>query len=248
EDKLSAYSTKPSRHFNSFCYDDDDDDDDEERTIPLRDIISQLPSSILVTTSPPILPTFEDPEDSLIMGNEDLSTISKKKSNEFIKFSVEDLDPIPSESEDTSGSESVCDMPVCDDYSYKNEGLDDIVSIPSGKLIDHLDVIPDSVQSLLNRANSIIFLFEEFIGELVPINLIPLEIVEADFVPEEDIRLIENLLNNDSSPHSSKELNSEIPDAIIKFFSPSPIAVRIVTLLWRRSIYFLLWMTRYHQG
>nr|GEW55889.1 hypothetical protein [Tanacetum cinerariifolium] len=177
-----------------------------------------------VTTSPPVLPTFEDPEDSLIMGNEDLSTISKKKSNKFIKFSVEDLHPIPSESEDTSGSESVYDMPVCDDYSYKNEGLDDIVSIPSGKLIDHLDAIPDSVQSLLNRANSIIFLFEEFIGELVPINLIPLESVEANFVPEEDIRLIEKLLNDDSSPHSSKELNSEIPDAIIKFVSPSPIA------------------------
>ncbi|GJX46808.1 hypothetical protein Tco_0271998 [Tanacetum coccineum] len=48
-------------------------------------------------------------------------------------------------------------------------------------------------------------------------------IVEADL--EEDIRLIEKLLNDDSFPHSSEELNSEIPDAIIKSFSPSYIPV-----------------------
>ncbi|GKC46527.1 hypothetical protein Tco_1064249, partial [Tanacetum coccineum] len=41
---------------------------------------------------PPRLPL---PEDSLIMGNEHLSTISEKESNEFIKSSVEDLIPIP---------------------------------------------------------------------------------------------------------------------------------------------------------
>nr|GEY99902.1 hypothetical protein [Tanacetum cinerariifolium] len=161
------------------------------------------------------------------MGNEDLSTIPEKESDEFIKSSVEDLYPIPSEFEDTFGSESECDMPFYDDYSSKNEGLDDIVSIPPGKEIDHLDVIPDSVQSLLNRANSIIFLIEEFVGELAPINLIPHGIVEADFNAEEDIRLIEKLLNDDSSPHSPEELNSEIPDAIIESFSPSPTPSKI---------------------
>ncbi|GJT12151.1 hypothetical protein Tco_0859193 [Tanacetum coccineum] len=108
-------------------------------------------------------------------------------------------------------------MPVCDDSSSKNEDLDDIVSIPPRKEFDHLDAIPDSIQSFLNHANSIIFLIEEFAGELAPIN----PIVEAD--PEKDIRLIEKLLNDDSSPHSPKELNSEIPDAIIESFSPSPI-------------------------
>nr|GEW90555.1 hypothetical protein [Tanacetum cinerariifolium] len=77
-----------------------------ERTIPLCDIISQLPPSIVIITFPLILPTFEDPEDSLIMGNKDLITIPEKKSDEFIKSSVEDLDPIPSEFEDTSGSDS----------------------------------------------------------------------------------------------------------------------------------------------
>ncbi|GKE49976.1 hypothetical protein Tco_1481234 [Tanacetum coccineum] len=60
------------RRFNSIFY---DDDDDEESTIPLNEIISQLPPSIAIT---PVLPTIE-PEDSLIMGDEKLSTIPEKE-------------------------------------------------------------------------------------------------------------------------------------------------------------------------
>nr|GEW94396.1 hypothetical protein [Tanacetum cinerariifolium] len=55
-------------------------------------------------TSPPVLP-IEDPEVSLIMGNEELNTIPEKESHEFIKSSIKDLVPIPSESDDTSGND-----------------------------------------------------------------------------------------------------------------------------------------------
>nr|GEY83924.1 hypothetical protein [Tanacetum cinerariifolium] len=75
-------------------------------TIPLRDIISQLPPSIVITTFPPILSTFKHPKDYLIMRNEDLNTILEKESKEFIKSSVEDLVPILSEFEDTSGNDN----------------------------------------------------------------------------------------------------------------------------------------------
>ncbi|GJS75306.1 cyclin-dependent kinase D-3-like protein [Tanacetum coccineum] len=75
---LSTHTSEPSRRFNSICY---DDDDDEESTIPLNEIISQLPSSIAIT---PVLPTME-PEDSLIMGDENLSTIPEKELDKFIK-------------------------------------------------------------------------------------------------------------------------------------------------------------------
>ncbi|GKD26697.1 hypothetical protein Tco_1232911 [Tanacetum coccineum] len=50
------------------------------------------------------------------MGNEELSTIPKKESDKFIKSSIEDLVPILSESEDTSGSDSESDLPSCDDF------------------------------------------------------------------------------------------------------------------------------------
>ncbi|GKE59392.1 hypothetical protein Tco_1498577, partial [Tanacetum coccineum] len=45
---LSTHTPEPSRRFN-FIY--DDDDDDEESTIPLSEIISQLPPSIAITPS-----------------------------------------------------------------------------------------------------------------------------------------------------------------------------------------------------
>ncbi|GKA38169.1 hypothetical protein Tco_0730720 [Tanacetum coccineum] len=55
-----------------------------------------------------------EPEDSLIMGDENLSTIPEKESDEFINSSVEDLVQIPSESEDTSDNDSECVLPFCD--------------------------------------------------------------------------------------------------------------------------------------
>ncbi|GKE15899.1 hypothetical protein Tco_1423476 [Tanacetum coccineum] len=206
--KVSSQYWKPPIYY-------DDDDDDEESSIPLRDIISELPLSFASTPDFPIT-------DSLLMEDEHLDTIPKIESDEENDSSVEDLNLTPSESEDLSNIKSECDMPVCNDSSSKNEGLDDIVSIPPGKEIDHLDVIPDSVESLLNRANSIIFLIEEFIGELAPIDPIPPGIIEANFDLKEDILLIEKLLNDDSS---LEELNSEIPNDIIESFSLSPIPV-----------------------
>ncbi|GJU91272.1 hypothetical protein Tco_1303695 [Tanacetum coccineum] len=90
-EQVANLSTYPSQRFKSFCYDDDDDYDYEESSIPLRDIIFELPL-----------------------------TIPKKESDEVIKFSVKDLVPIPSESEDTSESDSDCDLPSCDDFSPIN--------------------------------------------------------------------------------------------------------------------------------
>nr|GEZ29599.1 hypothetical protein [Tanacetum cinerariifolium] len=77
----------------------DDDDDDKEGTIPLNEIVSQIPSSIAII---PVIPTME-PEDSLIMEDKDLRTIHEKES------------PIPSESEDTPDNDNGCDLPFCDD-------------------------------------------------------------------------------------------------------------------------------------
>ncbi|GKF85665.1 hypothetical protein Tco_0253492, partial [Tanacetum coccineum] len=93
----------------AFYYDDDDDDGDEKSSIPLRDIIiSVLPLCVAITPNLPIT-------DSLIMGDEHLSTNPKTKSDELIKSSDENLVPIPSESEDFSDIKSECDVPDCDD-------------------------------------------------------------------------------------------------------------------------------------
>ncbi|GKA28682.1 hypothetical protein Tco_0714927 [Tanacetum coccineum] len=63
-------------------------------------IKSELPLLVEITPNSPIT-------NSLIMGDEDLSIIPEKESDEFIKSSVEDLVPILSESEDTFESDLV---------------------------------------------------------------------------------------------------------------------------------------------
>ncbi|GJT27107.1 hypothetical protein Tco_0907382 [Tanacetum coccineum] len=65
------------------------DDDDDEHTILYR-------SSKEIT---PDLPT-EEPNNSLSMGDEHLSTIPETESDKLIKYSVENLVPIPRESEE----------------------------------------------------------------------------------------------------------------------------------------------------
>ncbi|GJW47653.1 hypothetical protein Tco_0079299 [Tanacetum coccineum] len=64
----------------------------------------------------PDLPTKE-PEYSLIIGDEHLSTIPEKESDELIKSSVENLVPIPSEFEVISDNKSECDVPFDDESS-----------------------------------------------------------------------------------------------------------------------------------
>ncbi|GKB67332.1 hypothetical protein Tco_0928744, partial [Tanacetum coccineum] len=66
------------------------------------------------------------------------------------------------------------------------------------------------------------FNLEEFSSELAHIDPIPLGIEKADFDLEEEIRLIENLLYDNSSSRQPEELNLEIADTILESPSPSP--------------------------
>ncbi|GJW47824.1 hypothetical protein Tco_0079470 [Tanacetum coccineum] len=218
-----------------ICY-----DDDEEYTIAIT----------------PDLPTKE-PEYSLIMGDEHLDTIPEKESDELIKSSVENLVPIPSESEVTSDKESECDVPVNDEPSltfttFSNPLFDsnndftssddeslsdeDILmenfKIYSNPLFDDEEIISPKIdphyfnaesnliESLLNcdilidSSPKFDYLLEEFSGELAHIDPILPGIKKADFDLEEEIRLVENLLYDNSSPRPPEELNLEIADTI----------------------------------
>nr|GFB79718.1 hypothetical protein [Tanacetum cinerariifolium] len=85
--------------------------------------------------------------------------------------------------------------------------------------------------SPLNQDSSIISsskidsLLDEFVGELILLKSIPPGIDEADCDSKEEIRLIEKLLYNNSSPRPPKEFISENSDVAIESFSPSPILV-----------------------
>nr|GEW78035.1 hypothetical protein [Tanacetum cinerariifolium] len=112
--------------------------------------------------------------DSLSMEDEHLDTILEKESDEFIKFRVENLVPNPSEFEGLSKDLS--------------EDLSDIEK----SLLNH--------DTLIISSPKIDSFLEEFSCELSHIDLIPLGINEADFDPEEEIRLVERLLYDNPSP------------------------------------------------
>ncbi|GKB22748.1 hypothetical protein Tco_0862149 [Tanacetum coccineum] len=222
-----------SQCIKSICNDEDD-------SIPLRDIIARYSPSVAITSSPPVLPTRE-PDDYLIIGDNHLDTIPEKESDELIKSSVENVVPIPSESEVTSDKESECGVPVNDETSpnfttFLNPLFDlndDFTSkIISTKIEPHyFNAKSKLIESLLNRdilidsSPKFDYLLEEFSGELAHIDSIPPGIEKADFDLEEEIRLVENLLYDNSSPRPPEEHNYENVDTIIESLSSSPIPV-----------------------
>ncbi|GJV53221.1 hypothetical protein Tco_1448962 [Tanacetum coccineum] len=171
---VSTHTPEPSRHFNFTC---DDDDDDEEYYIPLKDMPQISPSITLAPVS-----SIMEPEDSLIMENEELSTIPEKESDEFIKSNVEDLIPIPRESEDTSSSDSESVLPSSDDFSPIFEEKSMTFSNPL-------------CWELLKTTNS----SSVSAGYIIEFMLEDLEAVPADYVPADLI------YRRDYSREKSKE-------------------------------------------
>nr|GEY68295.1 hypothetical protein [Tanacetum cinerariifolium] len=151
---------------------------------------AQKNSSIAITT---VLST-EEPEYSLSMRDEHLSTIPKTKSEEVIKFSVKNLVPIPIEYEVTFDDESECDVPIKDESSpvfttFSNtifDDNDDFTSSDDGSLSDE-DVSKKNFKSHSNP------LFDD--EEIISSKIDPHHFAESD--------LIESLLNRDTLFDSS---------------------------------------------
>nr|GEX18643.1 hypothetical protein [Tanacetum cinerariifolium] len=123
------------------------------------------------------------------------------------------------------------DVPMENFKIYSNPLVDVEESI-SPKIDPHyFNAEYDLIESLLNQDTLIDsspkfdLLLKEFSGELAHIDPIPSGIKEADFDLEEEIRLVENLLYDNSSPRPPEELNAEIADTIVESFSPSPIPI-----------------------
>nr|GEW49656.1 hypothetical protein [Tanacetum cinerariifolium] len=159
---------QPPQYTILVCY---DDDDEEDYTIAITPILST-----------------DDPYNSLSMGNEHLNTILATESDEFIKYSVQNLVPNPSESE----GEHKCDVPACDDSTTFFNILFDA---------DH--DFSSSDESLLNHDSLIISsslkidsLLDEFVDELTLLKSIPPGINETDWDPEEELHLIKRLFDS----------------------------------------------------
>nr|GEZ92033.1 hypothetical protein [Tanacetum cinerariifolium] len=182
----------------------DDEYDYEESTIPLNYIISQEPPSNVITTSPPVLP-IEDPEVSLIMGNVELNNIPEKESDEFIKSSVKDFVPIPSESEDTSGSESVCILPLCDDLSPINNPEEKFMTFSNPLFNSNDDFISSDDESLSD---------EDISENNVKIYSNPLFEFDEEYISSDVNPLFDEVLENIKSK-DSYDSNLDEPDLLV---------------------------------
>nr|GFA05038.1 hypothetical protein [Tanacetum cinerariifolium] len=126
----------------------------------------------------------------------------------------------------SSDSESFYDEDISKEI-YLNPMFDEeIISIK----IDphHFNAESDLIESLLNHDSSIISssskidsLLDEFAGKLILLKTIPSGIDETDCDPEKEIRLIDKLLYDNSSPRPPEQFIFENSDAEIKSFSPS---------------------------
>nr|GFC20628.1 hypothetical protein [Tanacetum cinerariifolium] len=150
-------------------------------------------------------------DSKLLLINSNSQCLDKKEQE--VKNDNDDLD--------SSNNESLPDkdVPAEDFQIYSNPLFDE------DEIIDPhcFNVESDFVESLLNRDTFIDFSSKfDFSGELAHIKL---EIPKFLFDFEEEIRLIENLLYDNSSPRPPEELNAEIADTIIESIPPLPIPV-----------------------
>nr|GEU29605.1 hypothetical protein [Tanacetum cinerariifolium] len=222
---------------------------EKRRKYKVKRPILAIPRSCIDSITP------NEPVDSLSMGDEHLDTIPTTELEEFIKSCVENLVPNPSESEGENCCDVLACFTtfsnILFDAEYEFDSSDDQslsdedfpkeiflnplfeVEIISTKIDPHhFDVESDLIESMLNRDSSIISssskidsLLDEFAGELNLLKSIPPGIDETDCYHENDIRLIERLLYDNSSSLPPEEFVSENSNADIESFSPSPILI-----------------------
>nr|GFA61507.1 hypothetical protein [Tanacetum cinerariifolium] len=130
--------------------------------------------------------TPNEPVNSLSMRDEHLDTIPAMESDEFIKSSVENLVPIPSESE----GENECDVPACF-TTFLNILFD--VEYDFYSVDDQSFFYEDLPKEIYSNP-----LFDE--------EIIPMKIDPHPFNAESD--LLESMLNNDSSIIISSKIDS----------------------------------------
>ncbi|GJZ92154.1 hypothetical protein Tco_0664219 [Tanacetum coccineum] len=157
--------------------------------------------------------------------------VDDESSPTFTTFS----NPLFDSNDDFSSSddESLSDEDVLmENFKIYSNPLFDNEEIISTKIDPHsFNAESNLIELFLNRDTLIDsspkfdYLLEEFSGELAHIDPIPPGIEKADFDLEEEIRFVENLLYDNSSPRPPGERNSKIADTIIESPSPSPIPV-----------------------
>ncbi|GJS62911.1 hypothetical protein Tco_0677475, partial [Tanacetum coccineum] len=226
-------------------------DDDEEYTIAITpDLPTEEPDNSL-SIGDEHLDTIPATESDEVIKSSVEKLVPIPRESEVTSDNESECDvPVDDESSPTFTTfsnplfDSNDDFTSSDDESLSNEDVSkENFKIYSNPLFDDEEIISTKIdqhsfndesnliESLLNRDTLIDsspkfdYLLEEFSGEIAHIDPIPPGIEKADFDLEEEIRLVENLSYDNSSPRPPEELNLENVDTIIESPSPSPILV-----------------------
>nr|GFB58804.1 hypothetical protein [Tanacetum cinerariifolium] len=193
-------------------------------------LIFGLPPFSAIKPDEPVLST-EEPDNSLSMGDEHLDTIPATKSDEFIKSGVENLIPIPSESEEFSST---------DDDSFSLDNIDYVEASPlDSELVSSevMEIVIPEVGGIKASNDNPIPSYDPIIPGNPP-NLTPLG--ESDFFlevdaflavddestssqfpnsyldPEGDMLLFEAFLNDDHSSDSLTKSSSTSLNSLLE--------------------------------
>nr|GFA69269.1 hypothetical protein [Tanacetum cinerariifolium] len=177
---------------------------------------SQISSIHAVTQ----IQSTKEPEHLLSMGYEHLSITPETESDEVTESNAENLLPIPSKCEVTLEDKIEYDMPAKDVCSP-------VFTPFSNALFKDNDNFDSSDDESLPAEDDPAEEFK-FIRILFSMKMksILIKIPKYDFDFEEEIRLIENFMYDNSSPRSPEELNAEIADTIIESIPLLPIPVQ----------------------
>nr|GEY33466.1 hypothetical protein [Tanacetum cinerariifolium] len=207
-----------------------DDDNDEERSDSLDDnIISGHPLFSAITPNEPVLST-EEPDNSLSIGDKHLDTIPATESDQFIKFGVENLILIPSESKGIPEHMSFLNDDHSSDFTTKSS------STSHNSLLEETNNFYNSSPEFTTFSNVLCDAEcesdssddQSCSDEDVLEKIVSKPLSEEEIIPMESlhIRLIEKLLYDNSSPHPPEEFVSDNFNADIESFSPSPIPIK----------------------
>ncbi|GJR02617.1 hypothetical protein Tco_0525601 [Tanacetum coccineum] len=182
---------------------------DEEQFLRQHNTTHVTPSPLTYTPLLPCLATME-PLDAFLMGDEVINTILAREIDEFIKSSVDDLVPIPKESEVTlvnpvldtlsTGDREINFNPSRDIEELEPLLADDPIPVP--KVFDE----PLGNSDSMSRSSETSDLLEELIVEIDLDDSIPTGIDDGYHDSEGDILYFEQLLDEDTSSDLSPAL------------------------------------------
>nr|GEZ01416.1 hypothetical protein [Tanacetum cinerariifolium] len=228
---VSNLSTYPSKRLNSFCYDDDDDDEDynfaitpnkPDNTLSMRD---EHPETIPATESDEFIKSSVENLVPILSESEGESECDMPFCEGFTTFLNILFD---ADYEFDSSDYQSCSHEDVSEKIFSNPLFDEEI-IPMKIDQHHYNAESDLIESMRTHDSSNIIsskidsLLDEFAGELTLLKSIPPGIDETDCDFKDEIRLVERLLYDNSSPLPPEEFFSENFDAEIEYFSPSPI-------------------------